>query len=324
MRAGGGIVGLWIMATVLQGCAGELGPFEFPGRPPPGLDLFRPVPDTNPLTPARIEAGRLLFFDRALSRDGTLACASCHRPELGFSDTLRVSPGVEGRTGTRTTPTLLNRAYGKTFFWDGRESELEVAVLQPITNPLELDLTLEEATIRIEADPRHRGAFRDAFPGEDVSAETVGKALAAYGRTLLRGDPAPDAGEAPENGAASADVAAGRRLFLGKARCVSCHAGPTLTQEEFHNTGVAGLSGDPGRYRVTGREQDRGRFKTPTLRGIRFTRPYLHDGSLATLDGVVEFYDRGGGPHANRNPDLRPLRLSDEERRLLVVFLESL
>lgn len=306
----------------VPGTAGQA--FEYLHEPPAGLDLYRPTPEDNRLAPERVALGRRLFFDPVLSRDGTVACASCHRPELGFSDTLRFSPGVDGRTGTRTTPTLLNRAYGRAFFWDGREDSLEETVLRPITNPVELDLPLAELTARLEDRARYRNAFHRAFPDEGISAGTVGKALAAYVRTLLRGNVAADRRPGPDEGASPLDVAAGRRLFLGKAGCSFCHAGPTFTQEEFHNTGVAGLSGDPGRYRATGREEDRGRFKTPTLRGIRLTRPYMHDGSLATLEEVVEFYDRGGGPHPNRSPDLRPLELTSEEIRLLVAFLESL
>jgi len=310
-------------------------PLEFVSTAPRGLDLYRPTPDDNAITRERAELGKRLFFDPALSRDGTVACASCHRPELGFSDTLRFSPGVEGRTGSRTTPTLLNRAYGRSFFWDGRKERLEEAVLQPIDNPMEMDQPLDGLVERLEADPETRRGFEEAFPEEGVSAETLGKALATYLRTLLRGEVvgSPSEGRGPEDPAAGASLPAealseearrGRALFLGQARCAVCHAGPNLTQEEFHNTGVAAGSGDPGRYRVTGNEADRGRFKNPTLRGIRHTRPYMHDGSQATLEEVVEFYNRGGGSHPNRSPDIRPLGLTPEEFRLLVAFLETL
>lgn len=290
-------------------------PIEVIEPPPRGLELYRPVPVENRLTAARAELGRRLFFDARLSRDGSLTCASCHQPELGFSDTVRFSPGVYGRTGTRTTPTLLNRAYGRAFFSDGRAATLEEAVLRPIEDPVELDLPLDRLIGRLQCEATYRESFEDAFPGEGLTRRSLGRALASYVRVLTWGD-------VPQE--VRPEIDAGRALFHGRARCATCHAGPNLTLDEFHNTGLASGSGDLGRYAATGRPEDLGRFKTPTLRAIRHTRPYMHDGSLATLSGVVEFYNGGGGPHPGRSPDLRPLGLTPEEIRWLVAFLESL
>jgi cytochrome c peroxidase len=298
----------------------------FPPPPPTGLELYRPTPPDNPLTPERVALGRRLFFDPIVSRDGSLSCAGCHVPELGFSDTLRVSAGVEGRLGTRTTPTLLNRAYGRAFFWDGRGAELEEAVVGAIGDPAELDLGLEALVGRLASDESYRRAFTRAFPGEDdpVSGSGVARALASYVRTLVSGDAPADRYRIGENGALSEKALEGRRVFQGRARCGVCHAGPNFTDEEFHNTGVAVRSGDPGRYVVTGRDEDRGRFRTPTLREVALTAPYMHDGSVATLEEVVRFYDEGGEPNPNLTPDLRPLALTPGEREALVAFLQAL
>lgn len=301
----------------------------FPPPPPRGLDLHLPAPDDNRPTPERAALGRRLFFDPVVSRDSTVACASCHRPELGFADTLPRSPGVGGREASRATPTLVNRGYGAAFFWDGRAASLEEAVLLPIENPRELDLPLDSLAARLAADARYRTLFRRAY-GEAPSRETAARALASFVRLIRSGD-APADGHldgGPE--ALSPEARRGRRLFLGKAGCAACHIGPNLTDEAFHNTGVAarstaaGVPPDPGRAALTGREEDRGKFKTPSLREVASRAPYMHDGSLAGLEEVVRFYDRGGGPNPNLDPEIRPLGLSEAEIDDLVAFLEAL
>jgi cytochrome c peroxidase len=299
-------------------------PGDFPSTLPATLPLHRGIPPGNRLTPARIELGRRLFHDPIVSADSSLACASCHRPELGFSDTVAVSPGVGGRLGRRTTPTLLNRTYGRTFFWDGRAETLEDAVLRPIQDPVELALPLDELTRRLEAHPEYRRAFGRAFHGEPVSPENIGRALASFVRTLVSGDSPADRFAAGDSTALSNEQRAGRRLFFAKARCTLCHGGPNLTDEQFHNTGVAAASGDPGRYGVSGRDEDLGRFKTPTLREIGRRPPFMHDGSLRSLQDVVEFYDRGGGDHPLRSADIHPLGLTAAEQSALAAFLQSL
>lgn len=277
---------------------------------PLGLDLYMPVPEDNPLTTERGERGRELFFDMRLSRDRTIACASCHDPERAFTDGRPVAIGVFNRVGRRSAPALVNRGYGRSFFWDGRAATLEEQVLQPIQDPNEMDMTLAEVSDRV-----------------GLPAEEVARSLATFVRSLLSGNSPFDRFINGDGGALSAEQQAGLQVFRGKGNCTACHVGPTFTDERFHNTGVAWRDGrllDEGRFEVTRRPEDRGAFKTPTLREIARTAPYMHDGSLGTLIDVVEFYDAGGRPNPTLDPELRPLRLADAEKRAMVTFLESL
>jgi cytochrome c peroxidase len=285
-----------------------------------------PVPANNALSGNKIALGRRLFFDRRLSRDQSLSCAGCHNPARGFTDGKIVSEGVFHRRGTRNVPTLINRGYGAAFFWDGRISSLEEQVLQPIQNPVEMDMTVGEVVARLQHDRRYRTEFRQAFGGE-VKRDDLARALSSYVRTILSGDSPYDRYVNSDLNALSAKAVKGLHIFRGKGNCINCHVGPNLTDERFHNTGVAWRDGkltDPGRFVVTGKDQDRGAFKPPTLREVSRTAPYMHDGSLKTLEEVVEYYDRGG----NRNPyldaDLRLLHLTPAEKKALIAFLQSL
>jgi cytochrome c peroxidase len=277
---------------------------------PLGLDLYMPVPEDNPLSAERVERGRALFFDKRLSRDGTIACASCHDPARAFTDGRTVAIGVFGRVGHRSAPTLVNRGYGRAFFWDGRAATLEAQVLQPIQDPNEMDMTLPEASARV------------AIPVDEIS-----RSLASFVRTLVSGNSAFDRFIDGDRTALTEQQQAGLQLFRGKANCTACHVGPTFSDERLHNTGIAWRDGrflDEGRFAVSGRPEDRGAFKTPTLRETARTAPYMHDGSLATLTEVVEYYDRGGNAAPGLDAELHALRLTDVERQTLVSFLESL
>ena len=271
-------------------------------RPPLGLDLYMPVPDANPLTPAKIALGRKLFFDKRLSLDGTLACASCHDPKLAFSDGRKVARGIGGAEGTRSAPAIVNRGYGKTFFWDGRAKSLEQQALEPILNPKELGMTEAEVERRI-----------------GLKIADVTSALASYVRTIRSGNSRFDRYAAGDQHALSDLEKAGLAVFRGKARCTTCHAGPNFTDENFHNTGIAWQDG-----KLADQGAGEGKFKVPTLREVARTAPYMHDGSLATLEDVVDYYDRGGNMNPGLDEDLRPLHLSPEEKRALVAFLRSL
>ena len=293
---------------------------------PLGLDLYMPGPEDNPLTREKVQLGRKLFSDPILSRDKSLACAGCHEPERAFTDGRAVSEGVSGRKGSRHVPTLVNRGYGVSFFWDGRISSLEEQVLQPIQLPEEMDMTLEEVVARLKQNSDYRQRFREAF-GTQINSEGLAKALASYVRTILSGDSGFDHYLNGERDALSEREREGLRIFRGKGNCTACHLGPTLTDENFHNTGIAWRDGqllDPGRFKVTGKKEDRGAFKTPTLREIPRTAPYMHDGSVATLEEVIEFYSRGGNPNSYLDPELRPLQLTAEEKKTLLAFLRSL
>ena len=277
---------------------------------PLGLDLYMPVPEDDPLTIERIAQGRALFFDTRLSRDGTIACASCHDPQRAFTDGRPIAIGVFNRAGRRSAPTLVNRGYGRAFFWDGRAPTLEAQVLQPIQDRNEMDMTLAEVTARV-----------------GISTDEIARALASFVRSLVSGNSAFDRFIDGDRTALTAQQQTGLQLFRGKANCTACHVGPTFTDERFHNTGIAWRDGevrDEGRFALTGRVEDRGAFKTATLREIARTAPYMHDGSLATLDDVVDYYDRGGNAAPGLDAELRPLHLTDAERASLVAFLGAL
>ena len=296
------------------------------GRVPLGLDLYVPEPVENPSTPEKIALGRRLFFDTVLSADRTIACSSCHVPEKGFANGSVVAVGVFGRTGSRNVPTLVNRAYGRAFFWDGRTDSLEEQVLKPIEDPVEMDLDRATAVARLQQDARYRALFGRVFGGP-VTATNLARALAAFTRSILAGDSAVDRYLGGDRSALNDRAVRGLELFRGAARCDKCHHGTNFTDESFHNTGVSWKDDtfrDLGRAMVTGAGSDRGAFKTPTLRQVALTAPYMHDGSLATLADVVDFYNRGGRANAWLDPDLRPLALSADDRAALVVFLEAL
>jgi cytochrome c peroxidase len=299
-------------------------------RPLLGLDLYRPAPETNPLTPERIALGRRLFGDRRLSRDDSLSCASCHDPRRAFTDGRRVARGVGKALGTRNTPAILNRAWGRSFFWDGRAATLEQQVLEPILNPRELAMT-PAAVLGVSRSSRYRPQFVLAF-GRDPTIVDVARALASYVRSIEAGDSVYDRYVAGDRGALSASARRGLSLFQGKAGCTACHTGPLLSDESFHNTGVAwrrvsrtrAVPSDEGRAQITHAPEDRGAFKTPTLREVSRTAPYMHDGSFADLAEVIEYYDRGGEPNPQLDPKMRPLHLSAEDKRDLVAFLRGL
>lgn len=293
---------------------------------PLGLDAYMPVPDDNPFTEDRIALGRRLFFDPILSADRSMSCATCHDPARVFSDGRAISVGVYGRTGTRSVPAIVNRGYGASFFWDGGASSLEAQVLQPITNPVELGSSRDEAIARLARDDGYRREFARVF-GREPDAADVARALASYVRSILSGGSRYDEYAFGRRDALTAEEREGLRLFRGKGNCTACHIGPTFTDERFHNTGVAwkeGAVADEGRAAVTRMAKDRGAFKTPTLREVARTAPYMHDGSLQTLTEVIDFYDRGATPNPALDREIRPLGLSRAERRAIEAFLRSL
>jgi cytochrome c peroxidase len=292
---------------------------------PLGLGLRPAVPD-NPLTAERVNLGRKLFFDPILSADNTVACASCHRPAHGFASGEARPLGIRGQRTRRRAPTLFNRAYGTTFFWDGRETSLEAQALRPIEDPGEMGSKLPQVVERLNGDKTYHGLFAEAF-ADGVTAANLGRALAAFERVLLRGDSPVDHFRAQgAHAALTPEQRHGLWLYESKARCWRCHSGANFSDEQFHNTGVSWDKEPPdlGRFTITRRDADRGKFKTPTLRGVILTGPYMHDGSLATLEEVVEFYNKGGGANPHRDPLVAPLGLSPEERRDLVAFLRAL
>jgi cytochrome c peroxidase len=321
-----------LVAAVVAVVAALAGPVTAQDRPagalplPSGMPLYMPGARDVPLNPAAAALGRALFHDARLSADGRVSCARCHEPARAFTDGERVSTGVHGRTGARNTPTLVNRGFGEAQFWDGRVGTLIEQVLHPIEDPREMGMPRDDAAARIAADTGYVTWFRNVL-NDVVSSTSLGLALAAYVATVTSGDAPFDRWSAGDTLAIDAQARLGRRLFDGKARCTLCHQGANFSDERFHNTGVGwsdGLTADSGRYLVTRRTQHIGAFKTPTLREIHRTAPYMHDGSLATVEDVIEFYDRGGEPNPFLSPDMRPLQLTREEKQALLAFLRSL
>jgi cytochrome c peroxidase len=295
---------------------------------PLGVDIdAMNVPDDNPITKEKIELGKMLYFDTRLSKDDTISCATCHAPDKGFTDQLRVSTGIRDQQGTRNAPTVINTAFNFFQFWDGREPTLEAQALGPIANPVEMGNPVEDATFTIAGIRGYAPLFAAAFGDPGVSSDRIAKAIASYERTVLSGNSAWDRYVyAHESDALSESAARGLALFEGKARCTQCHVGFNLTDGVFHNLGVGMAADNPdlGRYVATAKETDKGAFKTPTLRDLQQTAPYMHDGSVKTLAEVIELYNRGGEANPWLDPKMKPLDLSDQEKADLVAFMESL
>ncbi len=285
-----------------------------------------PYPEGNPPTAARIALGRRLFFDTDLSRNRTVSCASCHQARYAFSDSGRaLSPGVDGRSVPRNAPSLTNVAYGTSFFAAGGVPTLELQAIAPFLNPLEMDIHTDTVAARVAGKRLYRDIFIAAFGDDSVSFPRITKAIASFERALISGDAPFDRWSRGEREALTPSALRGMELFFGeRGDCFHCHGGFNFTDQGFHNTGLDPATTDPGRIEVTGRALDDGKFKTPTLRNIAVTGPYMHDGRFTTLRESVAHYNRGGKAHPNKDPLMRPLGLSDPETEDLVAFLESL
>jgi cytochrome c peroxidase len=344
------VPGILSLAEIRATLADPDAHLPFVPQAPLGLsaDLADLIPAHNPLTPAKVELGRQLYFDKRLSRDGTVSCATCHDPAKGWADAAPVSTGIGGQTGARSAPTVINRILGVTQFWDGRAATLEEQAVGPIANPIEMGFTHGEAVARLNGIPGYVLQFEAVFGGP-ATIEAVGRALASFERTILSGansndyfeqalplfEYEPDEDEDPaflaeiervldleETHRMSLQAERGRGLFFGKASCSSCHVGQDLTDEMFHNIGI-GTGTDLGRAAVTGDSAHTGAFKTPSLRNIGLTGPYMHDGSLATLMDTVRHYNLGGDGNENLSDKIFPLKLSEQEMQDLVRFMEE-
>ena len=293
-------------------------------RAPAGLGRPESNQEVDQATFDRVKLGRRLFFDPILSGDRSLACVSCHDPAHGFSDPRPVSIGINKARGRRNAPSLFNVALGRSFFWDGRVASLEDQVRFPIENPRELGSKLETVVARLEADADYSREFGRLFT-DGVTVKNLSRSIADFERTLLLGNSRVDRFRAGDAGALNDAQRQELWLFESRGRCWHCHSGPNFTDEKFHNTGVGvrRTDRDPGRMAVTRRTGDRGRFKTPTLRGVARTAPYMHDGSVKTLREVVEFYNRGGGRGPQLDPLMKPLELDRAEVGFLVEFLKA-
>ncbi|MBA4348580.1 MAG: cytochrome-c peroxidase [Thermodesulfovibrio sp.] len=311
------------------------------------LEPFKsvPVPEKNPQTPEKIELGKILFFDRRLSGDGTMSCATCHIPEQAYTDGQEISLSYPTTKNWRNTPTLINIAFYKYLFHDGRVSTLEDQALFPIMSAFEMNLNLDFLEEKIRIVPEYVDAFKRAFNG-DVTRERIAMAIAAFERTLVSVNSPLDRYLKGDKNALSRDAKKGLEIFTGKGKCNECHYGINLSDDKFHALNIPenptlyndpritatrrfvakvyhyedykNLTEDPGRYLITKDKKDWKAFRTPTLREIAKTAPYMHNGIFKTLDEVIDFLDNGGG---KGNTLLKPLGLTNDERRYLKIFL---
>lgn len=312
--------------------------------------------DENPMTRAKIELGRQLYFDPRLSSDSTISCASCHAPEKGWAFDSQFGIGVDGQEGNRNSPVSYNRILSGAQFWDGRAATLEEQAVGPIANPIEMANTHDVAVDTLKKIPGYNLQFEKIF-GDGVNIDNVGKAIATFERAIVTG-PAPydyyevvrsfetqfppedlkyleeddpelykKYADAKKNAAGMSESARrGREIFFSeKGKCTACHAGANFTDELYHNLGVGMDVEEPdfGRFMVTKEEKDRGAFKTPTIRNVDLSPPYMHDGSQKTLEEVVEWYDKGGHPNAYLSDKVKKLNLTAQDKADLVAFMKA-
>jgi cytochrome c peroxidase len=318
------------------------------------------IPEDNPLTRAKIELGRQLYFDPRLSADGSVSCADCHHPDDGYARATQFGVGIGGQTGGRNSPVSYNRILSGAQFWDGRAASLEEQAIGPIANPIEMGNTHDACVSTIGGIEGYQLQFATIF-GDGVTIENVGKAIASFERVLVTGpspydyyeplrvleerfaqdledletlkEEDPDlydlyvaARRSSEEHPMSESARRGRTLFFSeRGGCTACHAGANFTDEQYHNLGIGMDQPEPdlGRFVVTGNEKDRGAFKTPTTRNVVFTAPYMHDGSLKTLEEVVEWYDKGGHPNPHLSDKVKKLNLTAQEKQDLVEFMKA-
>ena len=300
-----------------------------PAAPGPSLPLGLPPipwPEDNPYSRARAELGKMLFFDGRLSSNGIVSCAFCHEPEHAFSASTAFSKGVNGKLGARHAQTLINRAWGKSEFWDGRTPTLEAQVIVPVTNPDEMGMTVERVVQTVEGIKGYAPLFAAAFGETTVNFDRIAQAIATFERTIVSGNSAYDRYLAGDKSALTKQQKDGLEFFNRKGECAECHSGPNLTTEKFANLGIGmdRLNPDPGREVVTRKRGDFGKFKIPTLRDLAHRAPYMHDGRFKTLDEVVDLYAKGGVPNHHLDTRLTPFFLDEQTKQDLLAFLDSL
>ncbi|HEY7649704.1 MAG TPA: cytochrome c peroxidase [Methylomirabilota bacterium] len=311
---------LGLICLVIAAHGNQAHAADFKLRLPVGLQAqAAEIPEDNPLMPEKIALGKQFFWDKRWSRNGTVACVSCHNPGHGWADSRRFSVRFDGTQTPRRSPTLVNRLFSDLQQWTGARASLEEQALKAS------DQTPELLVKNLGAIPAYQKQFRKVF-GSDLNAAGVAKAIAAYERTILSGNAPYDRFRAGDKSALSAAAQRGLTLFEGKAACSPCHAGFNFTDEGYHNIGIGmGLEKpDLGRHSITKHQANKGAFKTPTLRDVARRPPYMHDGSLQTLQDVVAFYNQGGAPNPWLSRQIRPLKLTPEEQGDLVAFLQAL
>jgi len=298
---------------------------------PTPLHLERPegfpemfIPTDNPLTEEAVELGRMLFFDPLLSKDNSVSCASCHHPVYAFADTTALSTGVHGeRIGNRNSPSLANVGYLDALFMEGGVATLELQVLAPLGEQTEMDLQLTEAVERMKKITRYVELAKKAY-GREIDPWLITRALAAYERTLVSGDSPYDQYFFQGNEIAITEEAKKGWELFQELNCNACHSGYLFTNQGYFNIGLEEVSKDPGRGRLTDKPEDQGKFRVPSLRNVALTAPYMHDGSLKDLEGVIDHFASGGKNHPNKSPLIQGFQIDEEEKAALIAFLESL
>jgi cytochrome c peroxidase len=296
-----------------------------PPKVPLGLPPFQ-WPADNPYSAEKVELGKLLYFDKRLSADDSVACASCHAPEFAFTDGAPFSTGIKKQKGGRSAPTVINRAYSLAQFWDGRAASLEEQAKGPMANPIEMGNTHTAIVDRLKAIPGYRPLFAKAFGSGAIDIDRAAMAIAAFERTVLSGNAPYDKYKRGMKTAMTADQVRGMSVFFDKAKCDKCHEGANFTLNAYANIGVGTDKPEPdaGRFAVTKNPKDWGAFKTPTLREIAQTGPYMHDGSIKTLEEVVDYYDKGGIKNRNLDENMKELKLTGQQKKDLVAFMKAL
>jgi cytochrome c peroxidase len=315
-----------VLAVALAGLCLAASAVAHAGPDPYLRPNHAPAPANNPVTAARVELGKALFFDPRLSGSNWISCATCHNPSLGWSDGLPTGYGHGMLRLKRATPTIVNAAFNKLQMWDGRRTSLEDQALGPVESDAEMRQDIPDLVKKLAAIPGYVSMFERAYPGEGITGATLAKAIASFERTVLSSESPFDRWRRGEAGAVDARAKRGFELFTGKANCAKCHQGFNFTDDGFHNIGLRSVDGteDLGRFTERKVALMRGAFKTPTLRDIALTAPYMHNGIYATLEEVIDHYDRGGDVKDNLSPEIKPLDLTASEKSDMVAFLRSL
>lgn len=281
------------------------------------------IPKDNPLTPEKIAFGKKLFEEKRLSKDATIACISCHNPGHAFSDTVQFSEGVDHQFGDRNSQPIFNVGYHPAFFRDGGALTLEMQVVAPIENELEMNANIAEVCLMLDKDPEYHALAKEIF-GTDFTPNVLSKSLASYLRTLISGNSRYDQYVLGDKGALTELELEGFELYDGKAGCFKCHDGFDFTDYTYQNIGLYAEYQDLGRMKLTADSVDMGLFMVPSLRNLSYTAPYMHDGSLETLEEVIDLYNEGGKGHWNQDFRIFPLDLTDHEKGALKAFLLTL
>ncbi|MEJ2180437.1 MAG: cytochrome c peroxidase [Gammaproteobacteria bacterium] len=313
-----------VLLTTVILAGGTFSPVVFAGKSDYQPSKTMRIPKNNQLTPKRVELGKALFFDPRLSDSNQMSCATCHNPSLYWTDGLPKAIGKKSEQLQRATPTIVNVGYSRRLFWDGRARTLEEQATGPIKSSLEMNQDIPALIDELKAIPGYVELFEKAYPGEGITEKTIGKALANFERTIVSAYNSPfDRWVAGDENALSTAAKRGFDLFDGKARCSICHQGQNFTDGSFHNIGLNN-GNDIGRYEFVKVKVMKGAFKTPTLREITRTAPYMHNGEYQTLEEVIEHYVKGGLDKSNLSPDMKPVRLTQQEKSDLVDFLKTL